>query len=161
MNPLLSEDFRIPFDRIRPEHVEPGVREILRVGQERVDALAADPSAPTWANTLEALDGIARWVDERIKPVGHLMAVNETPELRDAFNAVLPEISTFFTRLPLNAGLWKRVRDLGASAEGRQLTGLRRRHLDKTLTEFKRAGADLGDDQKARLEAMKVELVQV
>jgi oligopeptidase A len=161
MNPLLSEDFRIPFDRIRPEHVEPGIREILRVGQERVDALAADPSAPTWANTMEALDGIARWVDERIKPVGHLMAVNETPELRDAFNAVLPEISTFFTRLPLNAELWKRIRDLGASAEGRQLTGLRRRHLDKTLTEFKRAGADLGDDDKGRLESLKVELVQV
>jgi oligopeptidase A len=100
-------------------------------------------------------------VDERIKPVGHLMAVNETPELRDAFNAVLPEISTFFTRLPLNAGLWRRVKALAASTEGRQLTGLRRRHLDKTITEFKRAGAELGEADKKRLEAMKVELVQV
>jgi oligopeptidase A len=160
-NPLLSEDYRIPFDRIRPEHVEPGVREILRIGQQRVDALAGETGAPTWANTLEAMDGIARWVDERIKPVGHLMAVNETPELRDAFNAVLPEISTFFTRLPLNAALWRRVEALASSAEGKQLTGLRRRHLDKTIAEFKRAGAELGEEDKKRLEAMKVELVQV
>ena len=42
LNPLLSVDFRIPFDRIRPEHVEPGVREVLRLGQLRVEALVGD-----------------------------------------------------------------------------------------------------------------------
>src|SRR5207244_3619782 len=59
-NPLLSEDFRIPFDRILPEHVEPGIREILRRGQERLDRFAADESPPTWDNTLAALDEITR-----------------------------------------------------------------------------------------------------
>ena len=160
-NPLLSEDFRIPFDRIRPEHVQQGIREILRIGQERVDAVARDDRPPAWENTLEPLDRIAQWVDERIKPVGHLLAVNETGELREAFNAVLPEISGFWTRLPLNAALWQRIRALAESDEGRALTGIRRRHLDKTLTEFRRAGADVGDEDKARLEAMKVELAQV
>ena len=158
-NPLLSEDFRIPFDRIRPEHVEPGVREILRLGQERVDAFAADPGPRTWDNTIEELDRITRWVDERLKPVGHLMAVNETLPLRDAYNAVLPEMSTFWTRLPLNGALWNQVKAYAQTAEAKALTGIRRRHLDKTLLEFKRAGADLASDEKCALEDLKVELI--
>ena len=160
-NPLLSEDLRIPFDRIRPEHVRSGVREVLRRGQEQLNELAHDPTAPTWANTMEPLDAITRWVEERTKPVSHLLAVNETGELRDANNAVLPEISAFWTRLPLDATLWSRVKDFGRSQEAQGLTGLRRRHLDKTLIEFRRAGADLGDEDKGKLEAMKVELAQV
>ena len=159
-NPLLAEGDPVPFDRIRPEHVEPGVRELLRIGQERIDALAADRGAPTWASTLEELDRVARWVDERIKPIGHLLAVNETRPLRDAYNAILPEISAFWTRLPLNASLWDRVKSFAATAEARRLEGIRRRHLDKTLFEFRRAGADLAAGDKTRLEELKIELVQ-
>ncbi|MSR36919.1 MAG: M3 family peptidase [Gemmatimonadetes bacterium] len=162
MNPILSEDYRIPFDRIRPEHVEAGVREVLRLGQQRLDALASDrPSARTWANTMEALDEITRWVDERIKPVGHLLAVNETRPLRDAYNAVLPDISGFWTRLPLNQALWERVEAYATTDEANKLEGIRRRHLDKTLLEFRRAGADLSAEDKTRLEEIKLELAQV
>ena len=163
LNPLLSEGYRIPFDRIRPEHVEPGVREVLRLGQARIDALARDddPTAPTWANTIEELEETTRWVDERIKPVEHLLGVNETRETRDAYNAVLPEISGFWTRLPLNRALWERIKTYAATEEARQLEGIRLRHLDKTLLEFRRAGADLPVDGKTRLEEIKLELVQV
>lgn len=160
-NPLLSEDFRIPFDRIRPEHVEPGVREILKLGQLRLEALASD-DAPvrTWTNTMAELDDITLWVLERIEPVGHLLGLNETPALRDAYNAILPDISGFWTRLPLNSALWKQVKDYATTEEARQLTGIRRRHLDKTLLEFRRAGADLPENGKARLEEVKLELAQ-
>ena len=160
-NPLLSEDFRVPFDGIRPEHVEPGVREVLRLGQERIDELARDRGATTWATTIERLDRITRWVDERIKPVGHLLAVNETPALRAVYNAVLPEISAFWTRLPLDRALWQRVKGFAATEEARQIENIRRRHLEKTLLEFRRAGADLTVEEKARLEAIKIELVRL
>ncbi len=161
-NPLLSEAYRIPFDRIRPEHVEPGVREVLWLGQQRLDALAGDaPAERTWENTMEALDEITRWVDERTKPVGHLLGVNETRPLRDAYNAVLPEISGFWTRLPLDPALWERIQAYAATSEARALDGIRKRHLDKTLLELRRAGADLSPDDKKRLEEIKIELAQV
>lgn len=161
VNPLLSEDFRIPFDRIRPEHVEPGIREILRRGQERLNAWAAAGAGPTWENSIGALDEITRWVDERTKPVGHLLGVDETRPLRDAYNAVLPELSQFWTRLPLDPAVWARIQDYAATAEAQTLAGIRRRHLEKTLLDFRRAGAELGTEEKASLEALKVELVQV
>ena len=161
LNPLLSEGFRIPFDRIRPEHVRPGIREILRAGQSRLDTLVGQAGPPTWQNTMEPLDAVTRWVSERIKPVSHLITVQETRELRDAFNAVLPEISAFWTRLPLNPSLWRRIKFLSRNEGSLSLTDIQKRHLDKTVAEFRRAGANLPGPDKERLEELKVELAKV
>jgi oligopeptidase A len=160
-NPLLSEDFRIPFHRIAGHHVAPGVREALARGQARIDALANDEAPPKWNNLIAPLDDATRWVSERIGPAGHLMSVAETKDLREAYNAVLPEITAFWTRLALNEPLWARIKAFAASEEGRGLAGIRARHLSKTLLEFRRAGADLPADKRVRLEALKVELAQL
>ena len=160
-NPLLSEDFRIPFHRISGQHVAPGVREVLARGQARIDALADDRATPTWENLMVPLDDATHWVSERIAPAGHLMSVAETKELREAYNEVLPEITAFWTRLGLNEPLWARIKTFAGSTEAGALTGIRARHLEKTLLEFRRAGADLPAEKRQRLEAVKVELAQL
>jgi oligopeptidase A len=160
-NPLLADDFRIPFHRIRPEHVAPGVRQALAEAQSEVEALAGDPASPTWANTLERLDDALERLSRRTTPASHLMSVRESPELRDAYNEVLPEISEFWSRLPLNEPLWARIRSFAETGEAASLEGVRRRHLDKTVHEFRRAGADLPADKKERLAALRVELAQI
>ncbi len=160
-NPLLREDFVIAFDQITSDHVVPGVRAVLAEGERRLKALVDNPEAPSWHNTIEALDELTQWVGERITPVNHLTAVAETAQLRDAWNEVLPEYSQFWTRLTLNEGLWARVRAFAESDEAIALDPLRRRHLDKTVLEFRRAGADLEGDDRERLEAIQVELAQL
>jgi oligopeptidase A len=160
-NPLLSDAFRVPFHRIRAEHVEPGIRQALAEAQDEVDAIAADTRPPTWENTVERLDRATERLGRRVTPAGHLVAVAETPELREAYNAVLPEMSAFWSRLPLNQALWGRVRAFAETDEARALAGLRRRHLDKTVQEFRRAGADLPEGSRARLQDLRVELAQL
>jgi oligopeptidase A len=160
-NPLLTGDFRIPFKDIRSSHVEPGVRAILVRAQEEIDALASDPAPRTYTNTLEALDRISQEVTEALAPVHQLLSVAETPPLREAFNAVLPDITRFWSRLPLNEGLWKQVRSFADTPEGRNLEGIRARHLAKTLREFRRAGADLPPPDKERLEKIRLELAKL
>ncbi len=160
-NPLLSEDFRIPFRRITADDVEPGIREALRRGEEEIEALAADDAPRSWDNTLERLDRVTQWVGERIKPATHLLAVDETQPLREAYNAVLPEISSFWARLGLHEGLWRQVKAYAETDEAAGLDPLRRRHLDKTILEFRRAGADLPPDDKAHLEKLRVDLAQL
>jgi len=160
-NPLLSGAYRIPFDRIEAAHIEPGIRKALAEAQAEVDAVSGDADAPTWENSIERLDSALERLAERMGPAGHLMSVAETPELRDAYNTVLPEISTFWTSIPLNADLWKRVEQYAASEEAASLTGLRRRHLDKTVRGFERAGANLPGSQKDRLQEIQVELAQL
>ncbi len=160
-NPLLAGAFRIPFHRIGADHVEPGILQALAEAQSSVDQLSADPSEPSWANTMQRLDETVELLAERIAPVTHLVSVAETPELREAYNAVLPKITAFWSRLPLNEALWSRVKAYAATSEAEGLTGIRRRHLDKTVREFQRAGADLPPAAKARLEAVRIELAQL
>ncbi len=52
-NPLLDIQFRIPFDRIRAEHVEPAIEELLRDARAKLEALAADTGPPTFENTMQ------------------------------------------------------------------------------------------------------------
>ncbi|MGW8267682.1 MAG: M3 family metallopeptidase, partial [Longimicrobiales bacterium] len=160
-NPLLERAFRIPFHRIRAEHVEPGTRAALARAQARVDAMAEETGPCAYANTLGALDEITQELTETLSPIHHLLSVAETPELREAFNAVLPEIAAFWSRLPLNEGLWSRLKAFAGTPEARTLKGIRARHLEKTLREFRRAGADLPPERKARLEEARIELAQL
>jgi oligopeptidase A len=161
INPLLAGGFRLPFRDIEPRHVEPGIGAALSEAQGEIDELCADPSLPTWANTMERLERTVETLAERIAPVTHLITVAETAALREAYNAVLPEITAFLSRLPLNEALWRRIKEYGATKEAAELSGIHRRHLDKTIREFERAGADLAARAKARLEEARVELARL
>jgi oligopeptidase A len=160
-NPLLSDLLPIPFDRIEVDHVRPGVRAILSEGQAAVESLANSTEAPTWKNTIEALDDLVERVKRLTGPVGHLLSVAETPELREAYNEVLPEMSEFWSRLMLHEGLWDRLKAYEATEESRNLKGIQRRHRETMLRDFRRAGADLPAEEKEKLAAIRVELSQL
>jgi len=157
----MERAYRIPFHRIRAEHVEPGIREALARAQARVDALVEDAGPGSFDSTLGLLDDVTQELTEALSPVHHLLSVAETKELREAFNAVLPEIAAFWSRLPLNEGLWNRLKAFAETLEARNLEGIRARHLEKTLREFRRAGAELRPEEKAHLEEVRVELAQM
>ena len=159
-NPLLSEAYRIPFHAIKAEHVEPGIRQALSDAQTEVDSVSDDVGPASWDNTLGRLDRALEKLSRRIAPLGHLVSVAETKELRDAYNSILPEISAFWSRIPLDPDLWKRLEVFENTDEANALRGIERRHLRKTLSEFRRAGANLPADQKDRLQALQVELAQ-
>ena len=157
-NPLLNLSFRIPFDQIRAEHVQPAVAELLRDARQRIEALAADSQPRTFDNTLTALDAITEPLDQAMAVVRHLESVATCPALREAHNAVQPEVSAFYSGIPLHAGLWQAIRSYAATDEAGALAGTRRRFLTKTMDNFRRHGADLDSQGKARLEAIDMEL---
>jgi oligopeptidase A len=157
-NPLLHLPFRIPFDQIRAEHVQPAIQDLLRQARERLDALAADPQPRTFDNTLTALDELTEPLDDAMAVVRHLESVATYPELRAAYNAVQPEVSAFYSGIPLHAGLWKAIQSYAGTPEAGSLGGTRRRFLTKTIDTFRRHGADLDPAGKAKLEAIDIEL---
>lgn len=160
-NPLLQTPDRIPFDRIKACHVAPGIREILSEANAALDELTAQTDLPNWENTIARLDAVTEQVKQRTVPVGHLIGVVETPELREAYNEVLPEMSQFWTSLTLNEALWERIRRFAESSEGKGLSGIRRRHLETVVRDFRRAGAELGADEKVRLADLRTELARL
>ena len=159
-NPLLTRTFPVPFDRIEPGDVGPAVTEALTRAGERIEELGAG-SGGSYGEVVGALDAITEEVERTWSPVSHLHNVDATPELREAYAAALPEITRFSSRLHHHEGLYRRLRDFAGSPEGASLTGLRRRHLDRTLRDFRRAGAALNPADKKALEDLRLELSEL
>ncbi|HEX2670718.1 MAG TPA: M3 family metallopeptidase [Polyangiaceae bacterium] len=157
-NPLLDLTFPVPFDRIREEHIEPAVRTRLAEAHAAVAAIAESSGPFSYESTLGALERASEPLELVMSLVEHLESVSTTPALREAYNAVLPDVSAFGSSIPLNAGLWRALNAFANTPGAAALDPIRRRLLDNTLADFRRSGAQLDDQKKDRLKAIDSEL---
>ncbi len=147
-----------PFDRIRAEHVMPAFEAGIAAQREEWEAIATDPEPPTVGNTLEALQRSGQLLD-RVLTVHFTRSSSVIDDdVRAHDEAIAPALAAHADALRLDGRIFARVDalhdridELGLAAEQRRL--LERTHLDFTL-----AGADLDDDDKARLAAMNERL---
>ncbi|MDX2004244.1 MAG: M3 family metallopeptidase [Meiothermus sp.] len=160
-NPLTSIQFDIPFDQIRPEHVEPAIDQLIAEAEAGLEAIIGVQGPRTYANTLGALDELGRGLWYAFGIVSHLEGVVTHPELRAAYNRVLPKVSAFGTRLEISEGLYRALKDYAATPEAQTLSPARRRFLKLRLDDFRRQGADLPPENKERLEALNTRLSEV
>jgi len=160
-NPLLTETFHIPFDRITAGHVQPAASQLLSEARTRLGAIAAGQQERTFDNTMHPLDRLTEPLDYAMGVVRHLEAVATYPELRAAFNAAQPEVSAFYSSIPLQESLWNAMKAYAGTGEAAQLSGARRRFLTKTMDSFRRHGAELDPAGKKRLEEIDVELTRL
>ena len=160
-NPLTTISFLIPFDQIRVAHVEPGVRTLLAEAEERIAAIVNDAGPRTFENTMLALENSTRNLDYGLAMVRHLESVATTPELRAAWNVVEPMSSEFYSRIPLNEGLWKQLQQYANTVDAKSLTGTKLRFVTKTIDSFRRHGAELDEAGKTRMAEIDVELTRL
>jgi oligopeptidase A len=157
-NPLLQIQFQIPFDQIRAENVEPAIAGLLADTRAELERLTSEPGARTFANTMQRLDHLTERLEHAMQIVRNLEAVATTPELRAAYNAVQPQVSEFYSSLPLNEALWRAVQGYSQTDEARNLAGVRKRFLEKTMDNFRRHGAELDAPGKQRIAEIDVQL---
>lgn len=155
MNPLLNLPAEAPFDQIEASHVEPAMQELLVSARAAINEIANKPS-PTYQSTVLALDRATDPLDRAMGLVRHLESVRTTPELRAAHNAVEPIVSEFYSSIPLDPVLWNAVKQVTTAPPG-----VHSRFLKKTIDGFKRSGADLPPEGKARLQEIDVELTKI
>ena len=160
ISPLAASEFPIRFGEVKAELVEPAILSLLDDMRGRINAIST-VQPRTYASVLTALDCATEPLDFAMSIVRHLESVATTPELRDAYNSVQGPVSMFYTSIPLNAELWKAVKQVHESPEAKTLAPVHLRNLQKTVTGFRRAGADLDDAGKAKLEELDVELTKV
>lgn len=161
LNPLLSNEFQIPFDQFRVEHVQPAVSELLGDCQIRLDHILSATGPRSYENTLAPLDSISERLEYAVGITRHLEGVATTPELREAFNAIQGPVTEFFSNLTLNKDLWAAIKEFAATQEAKQLSGARERYLKKTIDSFRRNGAELDPVGKAKLQEIDIELTKV
>ena len=164
-NPLLAPwtgPFEAPpFAKIEPRHFRPAFDAGLKEARREIDAVAANPEPPTFANTIEALERSGQTL-ERVASVFFNLAGAETnDELQAIEREIAPVLSRFRSEMHLNDALFRRIDALktneatpGLSPE--QARALRRYHLD-----FVRAGAGALPEAKARLAAIAERLASL
>jgi oligopeptidase A len=161
-NPFLDSSFLIRWSELRPADIEPAITVALQRAQASIDEVAGRSLATlTYETTFLQLENATEELNRAWGKVTHLQSVADSPELRAAHNAMLPNVSAFYARIPLNAELWRRLKAAADLPAVKALTGVHRRFVDETLAEFRLAGADLPTEQRSRLEALQTELAQL
>jgi peptidyl-dipeptidase Dcp len=154
-NPLLAEassPFSVPpFDRIKPEHFPPAFAHAFAAHAAEVAAIAADPSEPTFANTIVALE---RGGDAltRVGSVFHVLAGAHTNDaILEIERDLAPQEAKHWNRILMDENLFRRIEALQRRKDQLGLTAEEGRVLDRYHVMFTRAGAALDAAAKARL----------
>ncbi len=162
-NPLLVADDLPSFDRIRPEHVVPAVRHVLADAERQLTGLEkrlANLDHPSWNDVVPPLETLDRPFDYCWKPVTHLFGVLNSPELRTAYETVLPEVVRFGLRAAQSRPIYEAFKRLKALSWG-QLTTTQQRIVNQKLLAAELAGIGLDQKKRERFNAIADELSQL
>ncbi|MBP7141519.1 MAG: M3 family metallopeptidase [Opitutaceae bacterium] len=162
VHPFLDPTFQVRWSLHTAEHIAPDVELALTRAEAAIQTIATqDPGNLTYDSTFLALERATEELNFAWGKVTHLQSVADSPALREAHNVMLPKVSAFFAKIPLNAALWSRLKALAASVEGHSFKGIHARLIEETSASFRLAGADLPELQCVRLEALQSELAQL
>ena len=158
MNPLLDFSGLPRFDAVTPDHVAPAIRELIGENRELIDRLLAAPEPPAWDGFVQPMLDAGERLSRAWGIVGHLHSVNDVPAWREAYNAMLPEVSSFYAELGQNLGLYAKFTQLAAGPEFPTLSPARKRVIDNDLRDFRLGGAELPEAEKPRFKEIQEEL---
>lgn len=150
MNPLLT-DSTLPygapqFDKIKTEHYLPAFEQAITEAKAEIDAIVNNPDAPTFENTIAALDGAGGRLNDAAGIFYNLMEADTNDQMQDIAEKVSPMMTEYSMYVSLNEPLFARVKAVHESAEG--LEPDQARLLEKTWKSFVRSGANLGAEDK-------------
>jgi peptidyl-dipeptidase Dcp len=150
-----------PFELIRPEHFLPALEGGMAEHNRELAAIAESREAPSFANTLEALDATGERLD-RVEAVFQNLTSAETSDALQALaKKVAPLLAAHRDDVYLNAALFARIKTVHDARARLELTADESRLLERTYKDFVRAGATLADADKERLRVINGELASL
>ena len=157
-NPLLSTwttPFEAPpFQAIAAEHFRPAFEAALDHHNAEIASVADATNAPTFANTIEALEAAGQTLSRVAAVFFNLASADTSPALQEIEREIAPRLADHWSAISANAALFRRVDAVFAARDGLSLTPEQRRLLERTHLSFVRSGARLDDDGKARRAAI-------
>jgi oligopeptidase A len=149
-NPLLKPFVLPPFSAIRPEHIVPAIESVIEDYRQTVEDVVAQSGPFSWENLCQPLAESDDRFSRIWSPVGHLNAVKNSPELREAYEQCLPLISEFSTWMGQHAGLYQAYRELKEGANFDKLTLAQKKSVDNALRDFELSGIGLSPEKQKR-----------
>ena len=147
-----------PFDKIKTEHYIPAFKEGIKQHQAEIDAIAENKEAPTFANTIEALEFSGDLLEKVSSVFFNLYSANTNDEMEKIANEMTPVLTEHSDNIYLNDKLFQRVKTIYDNRATLGLTTEQSRVLDEYYKNFVRSGAALNPEQKEKLRAINKEL---
>jgi peptidyl-dipeptidase Dcp len=151
----------LPFDKIKLEHLMPALQEALVRGRKEIDAIANNSEAPTFENTVVALDQAGEMLSKVQSTMFNLNSAETSPELQKIVKEASPLLSEYSNDILLNAKLFERIKKLYEQRNALKLDVESMTLLEKTYKQFARNGANLNETDKVRLREISKRLSEL
>ncbi len=140
-----------PFEEIEISDYMPAFEAGVAEARASIDSIVNNPEAPTFANTILAMDNLSPTLERVMSVLMSLTEADATDELTAVSDSILPMYSAFSDELMMNDGLFQRVKALYDRRDSLGLAHDEMRALEHTYRDFTLNGALLSDADKARL----------
>jgi Zn-dependent oligopeptidase len=150
-----------PFSQIKLEDYQPAFIENIAAAKAEIDAIINNPAAPTFENTIEALDFSGDALDRLSSIFFNLNSAETCEEMQKIAQEVSPLLTEFSNDITLNEDLFKRIKTVYEQKDTLNLSPEQATLLDKKFKSFSRNGALLSEDKKLKLREIDTELAKL
>lgn len=159
-NPVLIGEGLPPFEAIQPEQIVPGIAQLLTELSQALETLEATLQ-PTWDGLVVPLSAIEERLRWSWSAIGHLMGVKNSPELRQAYEAVQPQLVEFSTRLGQSKPIYEGFKQIRASADWSKLESAQQRIVTSAIRDAELSGVGLEGAAKEQFNQIQQELADL
>jgi oligopeptidase A len=157
MNPLISDYVLPPFEQIQADNVVPGIELVLKENRNQIEKLSKLEN-PNWKNLMYELEGVDIRLSKAWSPIGHLNAVKNTPEIREAHAKAEEMLVEYSTWVGQNKDLYHAILKVKNNDEYVSLNTAQQQAVDHAVRDFKLAGVGLEGDSAKKFAALTKEL---
>jgi len=146
-----------PFDRIKDSDYQPAIEEGMKRELAEVQGIANNPDAPTFANTIEAMEKTGALLRRVQRVFGGMTQSNTNPALQKVQQTVAPKLAAHRDAINLDPKLFARIKAIYDARNKSGLDAEQKFLVERYYKNFVRSGAQLGDADKTALRALNQE----
>ncbi|HWS59841.1 MAG TPA: M3 family metallopeptidase [Flavobacterium sp.] len=158
---FLTKHNTAPFSQIKLADYKPAFIENIASAKSEIDAIINNPDAPTFENTIEALEFSGNALDRLSSIFFNLNSAETCEEMQKIAQEVSPLLTEFSNDITLNEDLFKRIKLVYEQKDKLNLSPEQATLLDKKFKSFSRNGALLSEDKKSKLREIDTELAKL
>ncbi|WP_394341191.1 M3 family metallopeptidase [Olleya aquimaris] len=161
---VLLQDYTGPyggvpaFDKMSVDLIEPAVLEGMEQGLKDIEAIANNTEAPTFENTIEAMERAGKGLDNVFTYYGIFSSNVSSPEFREVQGKLAPKLSEYSSKINQNEKLFKRIKSVYEASQNNPLPADQQRVVELIYKRFEMNGAELDDTKKKRYAEINKEL---
>ena len=163
-NPLLDTQHLPKFGSIKPSFVTGALTNALQEAEQKIlelEALVTSSNETSWDNFAAVLENIDESIDRIWSTVSHLNAVNDSTELREAYQEGLQSLTEFHTQLGQNQSIFSGYQQIRNSAEFSSLNTAQKKVIDNAIRDFRLSGAELSGEKKQQYKTIALKLSEL